>query len=149
MIRLVTFLVAVCLSYLSTAQEASKENQADTIAGTRIKATVTNVLSKGGEVIFVLYDSATNFKSQKPKATKKVVPAEGKATAVFENIEQGTYAIMALHDMNANNRMDFDEGGMTKEYYGASNNVMRMGPPSFEDAKFTVENKSVTLEIRF
>ncbi|NNC69656.1 MAG: DUF2141 domain-containing protein [Flavobacteriaceae bacterium] len=113
-----------------------------------IEAVVTNVLKKGGEVIFALYDSESNFLMRKPIATKKVEPADSEASVIFENITPGTYALVALHDMNGNEQMDFDNG-MPKEDYGSSNNVMRMGPPNFNDSKFTITNKSVTLEIRF
>lgn len=113
-----------------------------------IEATVTNVVRQGGEVIFALYDSEANFSMRKPLTTKKVVPTEGNAKVSFEDIKPGTYAVVAMHDMNGNQQMDFDNG-MPKEDYGSSNNVMRMGPPNFNDAKFTITNKSVTLEIRF
>lgn len=114
-----------------------------------IEATVSNVLKKGGEVIFVLYDSEASFMGQKPVASKSVTPGESKAHVVFDNIKPGSYAMIVLHDLNGNAKMDFDSNGMPKEDYGASNNVMRMGPPTFNDAKFTVADKSVTLEIRF
>ena len=68
---------------------------------------------------------------------------------IFEDIAAGTYAVVCLHDKNANKRMDFDSNGMPQEAYGSSNNRMRMGPPNFEDAKFTVENKSLDLAVRF
>jgi uncharacterized protein (DUF2141 family) len=38
---------------------------------------------------------------------------------------------------------------MPLESYGASNNVMNFGPPKYEDAKFVVADKNVSLEIRF
>ena len=118
-------------------------------AGVSIEAKVTNVLKEGGEVIFVLYDSEVNFMGQKPIASKSVAPNAGTAQVVFENITPGTYAMVVLHDLNGNGQMDFESNGMPKEDYGASNNVMRMGPPNFNDAKFTISDKSVTLEIRF
>ena len=45
--------------------------------------------------------------------------------------------------------MDFRENGMPIEDYGASNNVMNFGPPNFSDAKFTVTDKDLELNIRF
>ena len=137
-----------------TTKEARKEPAKETIeasvkGASTIEATVTNVLKEGGDVIFALYDTEENFLKRTPVDAKKVAPADGKATAQFENVQEGTYAIVVLHDMNGNEQMDYQDNGMPKEDYGASNNVMRMGPPSFADAKFTVADKSVTLEIRF
>ena len=45
--------------------------------------------------------------------------------------------------------MDFATNGMPLEDYGASNNVMNFGPPTFDNAKFTVSNKNVSLDIKF
>ena len=45
--------------------------------------------------------------------------------------------------------MDFKANGMPLEDYGASNNNMTFGPPNFEDAKFIVTDKNVSLEIKF
>ena len=68
---------------------------------------------------------------------------------VFEGVEPGEYAIICFHDKNDNDKMDFQENGMPMEDYGASNNVMSFGPPKYDDAKFTVSDKEVTLEIKF
>ena len=117
--------------------------------GVTIEATVTNVLKEGGKIVFALYDSSENFMKRQPVSTKKVNALKGKVSVTFENVTPGNYAVIVLHDMNDNEQMDFDSSGMPKEDYGASNNALKMGPPNFNDAKFTVENKSVTLEIRF
>jgi len=114
-----------------------------------ITATVTNVSGTEGDVHFALYDTNESFMQQKPLSSKIGTIESGKSSVVFENIEPGVYAIVCLHDKNANAKMDFEPSGMPKEDYGSSNNVMRMGPPNFNDAKFTVENKSLDLEIRF
>ncbi len=114
-----------------------------------ITATVPNVSGTDGDVIFALYDSSEAFASRAPIATSKSSIANGSSQAIFKDVKPGTYAIVVLHDKNGNERMDFEPSGMPKEDYGASNNKMKMGPPSFADAKFTVENKSLDLTIRF
>ena len=73
---------------------------------------------------------------------------DGKIEVVFKNIPEGDYAIMVVHDENANNKMDFELNGMPKEAYGMSNNNMSYGPPIFEDAKFNVTDENLDLEIR-
>ena len=72
---------------------------------------------------------------------------DGKATLTFKNIMPGTYAITLFHDKNGNKQMDFEVNGMPKEMYGVSNNVMSMGPPQWNDAKFEVAKESLNLEI--
>ena len=112
-----------------------------------ITATVVNVTSDSGKVGFALYNK-TNFRMQPIKGSESKI-LDGKSIAVFENISAGEYAIICYHDKNDNNKMDFQSNGMPKEDYGSSNNVMNFGPTKFEDAKFVVIDKNVSLAIKF
>lgn len=114
-----------------------------------IKVTVPNISQPDGVVLFALYDSNEKFMNRETLASKSSTIENGAAMVTFENIAPGTYAIVCLHDRNGNQRMDFNSEGMPAEDYGISNNVFLMGPPNFEDAKFTVENKSLDLTINF
>ncbi|WP_343330147.1 DUF2141 domain-containing protein [Polaribacter staleyi] len=112
-----------------------------------IIATVVNITSDTGKVAFALYDK-TNFR-MKPLQSNNVMINNGKSTVTFKNVEPGEYAIICFHDKNENHKMDFKTNGMPLEDYGASNNVMSFGPPKFDDAKFSVTDKNVSLEIKF
>lgn len=112
-----------------------------------ITATVVNVTSDSGKVVFALYDKS-NFRLKPIKASASKI-IEGKSVVVFKDIIAGDYAIICYHDRNDNDKMDFRSNGMPLEDYGASNNVMSFGPPNFEDSKFTVSDKDVSLEIKF
>ncbi len=113
----------------------------------KITATVVNVTSDSGKVGFALYNKETFM--QKPLQSKNVKIVNGKSTVVFENVEPGDYAIICFHDKNDNDKMDFEANGMPIEDYGMSNNVMSFGPPTYSDAKFTVSEEDVVLEIKF
>lgn len=112
-----------------------------------ITATVVNATSDTGKVSFALYDKKTFL--TKPIQAKSSTIKGGKSLVVFENVPSGEYAIVCFHDKNDNNKMDFEPNGMPKEDYGASNNAMNFGPPQYEQAKFSVTNKNVSLEIKF
>lgn len=112
-----------------------------------ITATVINVTSDTGKVGFALYNK-TDFRI-KPMQNSASKIVNGKSVVVFENVETGEYAIICYHDKNNNDKMDFEANGMPLEDYGASNNVMNFGPPKFEDAKFSIIDKNVSLEIKF
>lgn len=113
-----------------------------------ITATVVNVSSNTGKVGFALYDK-TSFMKRPIKAKKSEI-INGKSTVIFKNLEKGTYAILCYHDKNGNNKMDFEPSGIPLEDYGASNNASSpYGPPSFNDAKFILTDKNVSLDIRF
>ncbi len=112
-----------------------------------ITATVVNVTSNNGKVSYALYNK-DNFMKEPVKAkSSKII--DGKSTVVFNDVPAGEYAIVCYHDKNDNNKMDFQPNGMPIENYGASNNVMNFGPPQYEDAKFTIIDNNVSLEIRF
>ena len=112
-----------------------------------ITATVLNISSDKGIVKFALYNK-TNFRL-KPLQSEIGNIENGKTTITFKELAGGEYAIVCYHDKNSNDKMDFQPNGMPLEAYGASNNVMNFGPPKFDDAKFTVVDKNVSLEIKF
>ena len=112
-----------------------------------ITATVANVTSDKGTVMFALYDK-TNFR-MKPLQSENGKIEGRKTTVVFKDVTPGEYAIVCYHDSNGNEKMDFQSNGMPLEDFGASNNFMAFAPPTFENAKFVVANKNVTLDIRF
>lgn len=116
--------------------------------GVNITVTIDNVTSDKGKVLMSLHTSETFMKG------KGIMDAEteikdGKVTITFENVLPGEYAILAMHDVNDNKRMDFQENGMPTESFGMSNNVMAMGPPQYDDAKFKVDGENLELNIRF
>jgi uncharacterized protein (DUF2141 family) len=112
-----------------------------------ITATVVNVTSDAGKVSFALYDKE-NFRMKPLQAVSSEIK-EGKSSAIFTDIPSGEYSIVCFHDKNDNTKMDFAANGMPLESYGASNNVMNFGPPKYEDAKFVVADKNVSLDIKF
>ena len=112
-----------------------------------VTATVVNITSNTGKVVFALYDK-TNFRLKSIQSANAIIE-EGVSTVTFKNVNEGEYAIICYHDKNDNNKIDFKQNGMPLENYGASNNNMTFGPPKFEDAKFRVTDTNVSLEIRF
>ena len=112
-----------------------------------ITAKVVNVTSAEGKVGFALYNK-NNF-MQKPVSTAEAKIVNGESVVTFKDVAPGEYAVVCYHDKNNNDKMDFATNGMPLEDYGASNNVMNFGPPTFENAKFMVANKNVSLAIKF
>ncbi len=137
----------VLLCTLLCASIVAKAQTENLNKGITITVTVNNVSNDKGVLLFGLH-SAKTFMKAKGLQNKISEIKDGKTTVTFTNVVEGTYAIMALHDENSNNRMDFETNGMPKESYGMSNNPMSYGPPQFEDAQFNVVDKNITLEIR-
>lgn len=113
-----------------------------------VTVTIENVLNNEGSLLVSLHNEDTFMKGSgvidlAEKAKK------GQVTLTFENVKPGTYAVMAMHDVNDNKRMDFEDNGMPKESYGMSGNDMTMGPPTFDAAKFEVTDEDLEVNIRF
>ncbi|NAY90545.1 DUF2141 domain-containing protein [Muricauda sp. JGD-17] len=137
-------IVALSLTLLFVSlMGLAQENQ-----GIQIKVTIDNVTSDEGQVLAGLHTADTFMKGAGFQNTVRAIE-NGKVTFTFDNVIPGTYAIMALHDANENNRMDYQENGMPKESYGMSGNDMSYGPPTFEMAKFEVKEEDLELSIRF
>ena len=134
---LVSILVVVIISITNIITAQNKT----------ITATILNISSDKGIVKFALYNKI-NFRL-KPLQSEIGNIENGKTTITFKEVAGGEYAIVCYHDKNSNDKMDFQPNGMPLEAYGASNNIMNFGPPRFDDAKFTVVDKNVSLEIKF
>lgn len=127
------------LSYLGYSQDTE---------GITITVAIDNIKNDNGHVLLTLHSADTFMKAKGIQNIKSKI-TDGKITATFTNIPTGTYAILAMHDANDNEGMDFETNGMPKESYGMSNNSMSFGPPEFRDAKFEVDNKDLEFNIRF
>ena len=152
MVRIVILLVMYLVSQIIGAQTSNsshEEFEKEVNEFVTINVTVPKVSGNEGVVLFALYNSTEKFIQRETMATKVGVIENGTVTVSFQKVVPGTYAIVCLHDKNENNRMDFNDSGMPVEDYGLSNNVMLMGPPNFEEAKFVVGNKSLDLTIKF
>ena len=117
-------------------------------SGVTVTVTLENVLNDEGEILAALHTSESFMKGP-GVANFKTEAKKGTLTFSFDNVAPGTYAVSVLHDLNSNQRMDFQPGGMPKEPYAMSGNDMSMGPPSFESAEFQVGKDPVHLRIRF
>ncbi|GAB1857735.1 DUF2141 domain-containing protein [Flavobacteriaceae bacterium MHTCC 0001] len=133
----------ICLFILSTSLAIAQE-----VNGNSITVSVTNLKSNDGKVFIALYDSKDTFLNKGFKAFRGQI-YDNSCVVEFKNIPNGEYAVSIYHDENGNNKMDTSIFGIPKEDYGCSNNAKGfMGPPKWDDAKFTVQDKSITQNIK-
>lgn len=116
--------------------------------GVDITITIDNITSNEGKVLAGLHTAETFMKGPGIQNLQSIIE-DGKVILKFTEVAPGDYAIMALHDANENNRMDYEANGMPKESYGMSGNDMTMGPPSFDSAQFQVKGEDLEITIRF
>ena len=110
-----------------------------------------NNIKKAGEIHVALYDNAEAFEADRgekggaaPGITQGTIEfVEAGSVTYRYDVAPGTYAIGIFHDVNLNNRLDNYFFGVPKEQYGFSNDARGfMGPPSFNDAAFSVKGRT-------
>lgn len=103
-----------------------------------------------GQVHLCLTGQAARFlKCQEDKqAVALTVPASKAAHLSLGRVAPGTYALLVVHDENANGRLDMMMG-IPREGFGFSNNpTIRMRAPRFDEVRFTLTPGSATQNIR-
>ena len=146
--------IAVAMSLLGCFVQAGPAPlDAQTSPVSALTVHVIGARNTKGRIGVVLFRSAEGF----PNDTSKAIHQQSvnidsntlSAETTFRNLSYGTYAVSVLHDENGNGKMDKNFMGIPKEGYGASNNPRkRMGPPGFDEAKFSVTQPAQMIEIR-
>jgi uncharacterized protein (DUF2141 family) len=131
----------VTVSLLSTVPATSAEP-----AG--LQTPVKGLRNAKGRVGCLLFASADGFPGDQKKARQRVlgVIADGAAVCKFD-VPAGSYAIVAMHDENANGKLDTNLVGMPTEGYGASKGAQGAFGPKYEDARFDYRGGSLTMPI--
>jgi uncharacterized protein (DUF2141 family) len=148
--RILIFFLLTAFSATLSAQDNAAVVGTPSGYGT-IKVRFSNLRNTNGQLGVALFATRDGFPGKQEKAvTRTFVQANvPQAEAVFEKIPYGTYAVSVYHDENSNGKLDtVFLIGMPKEGVGCSNNPKsHMGPPSFADSKFTLDNNEVELTI--
>lgn len=99
---------------------------------------IDDVSNADGTLEVALFDTAGTF-LRKPVTAAREKAVKGSTTVVLKDLPAGEYAYAIFHDANGNGKMDKNMMGIPTEDYAFSNNALgKMGPPTFDDAKFTL-----------
>lgn len=115
-----------------------------------VLATITDLRSNKGQILACLTRDPDTFPDcdKDPKAVHMTVPASQAHELDFGAVPQGRYAVALIHDENANGKLD-KALMIPREGFGFSQNApLRMGPPAFKDAAFTVDDGDASQSIR-
>lgn len=115
-----------------------------------MRATVSGLRSTKGQVVACLTMRADAFPDCKadPAARSLTVPAARTVLLDFGAVPQGSYAISLFHDENGNGRLD-KRLMIPREGFGFSRDApVRLGPPRFTSAAFTVGHEAIGQTIR-
>jgi uncharacterized protein (DUF2141 family) len=126
-----------CAALLATGQAGAAD----------LTIQIDDVKEAGGTIQVALYDSAGGF-MRTAVGTASIAAAKTENTVVLKDLPAGEYAFAVFHDANSNAKLDKNMFGMPTEGFGFSNNAMgNMGPPSFEQARFTLPSVGVTVHV--
>ena len=102
-----------------------------------------------GDLRVAVYPSADDYRKTAVKEVKAA--ADGSRVAIrISGLAPGEYAIALYHDRNRNEKLDTNLLGIPTEPYGFSGSARnRMGPATWEQAKFSVaaEGAAVTVTL--
>lgn len=104
--------------------------------------TVSGLKNNTGSLTVELYNSEGKFLKTAFKTISSAIKSNT-GNVTFIGIPKAEYTVMAYHDENNNKKLDKNFIGMPKEAVACSNNAKGfMGPPKYEDAKFTISADS-------
>lgn len=108
---------------------------------------VEQINSSNGTINVAIFNSEEDFLNT-PFMSKVKEATNGELEFEFEGIPNGEYTISIYHDENENGELDKNFIGIPSEPYGVSLEGKSMfGPPSYKDARFTLDNENVRLTI--
>ena len=109
---------------------------------------VSGFHSNEGKLKVGLYNSEGNFLKEVYLSSESKIN-DLKASVVFKDLPVGEYAVSIYHDENNSGELEKGMFGIPKEPFACSNNAKgKMGPPKYNDAKFTLDsNKEIVIEL--
>lgn len=132
---------AACLALSLTSLPALPAFAAD------LTVRVADIPSAQGSIMVAVYDAQANF-LRRPVQSARVDAATGTVDIVIKDLPAGGYGIAVFHDANGNGKMDSNFMGIPVEDHAFSNNARgNMGPPSFEQVKFSLPAAGATATI--
>jgi uncharacterized protein (DUF2141 family) len=107
-----------------------------------LTVTVTGIKNNNGSLIVELYNTKEKFLKTSYKTVSSTIKSNT-GSVTFIGLPKSEYSVMVYHDENNNGKLDKNFIGMPKEPVACSNNAKGfMGPPKYEDAKFTINADS-------
>jgi uncharacterized protein (DUF2141 family) len=117
-------------------------------AGSPVTVDLRGLRDRSGDILVALCSSAPYNARASCEVTQRFPAARLNGPFILQAPGPGRYALLILHDENANGKLDTNLVGMPTEAYGFSNNPSkRPGRPSFAEAAFEVGNEPIRLRI--
>lgn len=131
-------LVGLSLSGVATAASAAD-----------LTVTFQNIEEASGSIMIAVYNDPVKFLAPGGSiAYGRIDATTGPASFTFKDLAPGEYAISSFHDVDGNGKLKTNFMGIPREPIGMSRDAKGvMGPPSYDDAVFTLPAEGTKLEI--
>ncbi|MEY4555849.1 MAG: hypothetical protein RL093_968 [Pseudomonadota bacterium] len=111
-----------------------------------VTVTLTGVEARGGVIVASLQTRGEFMQTSAAHADRVERPAAGSVRLTFRGVAPGDYALMAMHDEDADGRMKMN-GYMPAEGWAMINGDALRGPPTFDLVKFTVSATGTDISV--
>ncbi|HUO60997.1 MAG TPA: DUF2141 domain-containing protein [Candidatus Acidoferrales bacterium] len=138
----VSILFFLLLGGLSTPRSRAAEtpqSELTAVRGYYLTVSVDGVRNNVGTIGMLLFNSPDGWPDTLSKALRgqKVQAVQGSTVLRLNNLPEGDYGVLVIHDENGNDKLDRDWKGIPKEQWGMSNNPrVLLSAPTFQQAKF-------------
>lgn len=117
---------------------------------TSLAVSITNLSPATGTVEVTLFNSAETFMKEPYRQQSGKANEQGGFITEFNDLSEGEYAVVVVHDANDNGKLDTGFLGFGGESYRFSNNASSwFGRPDYEDAKIVTAPDGNLVEIDF
>ncbi len=107
---------------------------------------INNIEAGKGTVFVSVYDSAENYKKQKPFLSETAEPISASIQLKL-SLPAGEYVVSVYQDSNRNGKLDTNFVGMPKEPVGISNYSGKGIPGGFDKLKAVIKNTDAVLTV--
>lgn len=115
--------------------------------GADLRVDVDGIKSADGRIMVAVFNVADTFLKRPFKSSAAAADVNG-SSVVIKDLPAGEYAVSLFQDVNGNGKLDMNTTGVPTEPYGFSNNASAtMGPPSFEQARFSQVSEGATIRV--
>jgi uncharacterized protein (DUF2141 family) len=114
-----------------------------------MELTVTGLRSSKGAVRVALFSTAKGWPQQDQHAFRRAVATieQGRAKVRFGDVPPGTYAAVAFHDEDGDEKLGKNFFGVPSEGWGASNGARALLGPSWEASLTSA--RAITLAVEY
>ena len=120
-------------------------------AASSLHIIVENIVGVEGPIMLQVLAGEAGFKGEVGPVASLVLPAQRGSIGVhLDGFPPGDYAIRVMHDVDGDGELKTNMLGIPTEPWGMSNNASgAFGPPSWQDARFTVASQALqTITLR-